>query len=187
MGKKQFPLRLAPAPGGWHMVIALENGESNRLLKPGYKEETTQPYLFASQQEAWDFVKQLFYFCIRQSNMQSIAPDNIFNCKQCGRIFRANFFDHCSPCMQGNEFMLQQIWQGFYHMTGSEESAMQKVSQLLKIPEEDFAKIPTGYRTIVQRQLELYTEIENRKNSPAQKLGKMIKANPSGLHLSRRN
>jgi hypothetical protein len=185
MGKKRFPLSIAPAPGGYFMIIALENGQTNKLLRPGKTADSTQPYLFASQQEAWNFVKELLYFCLKQACSQCLHADKILNCKQCRRVFRAKFFDYCPRCMQGNEFMLQQIWQGFYHMTGSESSTMQKVALLLNISKEDFSLMPEAFQKIVQRQLWLHTEMENRAKSPDQQLCKIIKSRPSGLHLSR--
>jgi hypothetical protein len=183
MGKKRpFPLSVVPAPGnGWFIVISLENGEVTRLLKPGWREDATHPYWFPSEQEAWDFIKQLFYFCIQQAHMQLLHTDKILNCKQCGRIFRARFFQYCHDCMQGNEFMLQQIWQGFYYLAGSQEGALHKISLLLKISGDEFTQIPEAFKVIVQKQLAIYAEMENQKNKPAKRLIQALKEQ-GGLH-----
>jgi hypothetical protein len=183
--KKPFPLRLAPVPGGWHMVIHLENGQSHPLLKPGRTAEDTQAYLFGSQQEAWRLIKKLFYFCMTQTPTQGLSITAIVSCKQCARTFRAKFFDCCAQCLQSNEFMLQQLWQGFYYLTDPEDSTLQKVYRLLKISGEEFARMPEGYKTIVQHQLLLYTDIENRKSSPEQRLGKILKTH-SHFHLAKK-
>jgi hypothetical protein len=187
MGQKRaFPLSVVPAPGnGWYIVISLENGKTNRLLKPGWTSDATHPYQFASEQEAWDFIKQLFYFCIQQAHMQLLSTDKILNCKQCGRVFRARFFEYCHQCMQGNEFMLQQIWQGFYYLAGSEEGALHKISMLLKISKDEFTQVPEAFKLIVQKQLTLYSEMEKRKNTPSKQLLKGLKAH-CGLHSHKR-
>jgi hypothetical protein len=182
--KKVFPLSVTPAPSqdqGWYVVITLENGERNRLLKPGWSDDDTHPYVFASEQEAWDFIRQLFYFCIKQAHMQFLTTDKILNCKQCGRIIRAKYFEYCATCMQGNEFMLQQIWQGFYYMTGSAEGALQKITLLLKLTREEFSQVPEAFQTIVQRQLELHDELERKTRSVTKTLAKKIQAQ-AGFH-----
>ena len=189
MEQKPFPLSLAPAPGGWYIVILLENGERNRLLKPGGRDDDddeTIPYLFHTQQEAWEFIKELFSFCLKQARMQCLHTDKIINCIQCGRVFRAKFFDCCTSCMKDNEFMLQQIWQGFYYLTGSEASTMRKISLLLKLSEEDFSLMPEAFKTIVQRQLTIFSDESDKRKSPDQQLAKLVKARVSGLHVSKR-
>lgn len=181
--KKAFPLSVIPAPGqGWYVGITLENGERNQLLKPGWTEDSTHPYVFASENEAWDFIRQLFYFCIKQAHMQFLNTDKILNCKQCGRIIRARYFEYCPQCMQGNEFMLQQIWQGFYYMTGSAEGALQKITLLLKLSKEEFSQVPEAFQIIVQRQLELHDELERRTRSATKTLAKKIEAQQAGFH-----
>ena len=185
MEKKSFPLNIAPAPGGYFMVITTENGQKTQLLKPGKCEAQSQPYLFETQQDAWNFIKELFFFCIKQSHSQCLHTDKILNCKQCGRVFRAKIFDYCPGCMQSNEFMLQQIWQGFYHMTGSESNTLDKMALLLKIAKEDFALMPEAFQTIVQRQLALHQEMESRTRRVDHRLSKILKSRSSGLHLSK--
>lgn len=181
--KKAFPLSVVTAPGqGWYVVITKENGERNQLLKPGWADDDTHPYIFDSEQEAWDFIRQLFYFCIKQAHMQLLNTDKILNCKQCGRIIRAKYFEYCHQCMQGNEFMLQQIWQGFYYMTGTAEGALQKITLLLKLSQEEFSQVPDAFKIIVQRQLELHDELERNSKSASKTLAKKIQAQQPGFH-----
>lgn len=189
--KKHFPLSVVSAPGkGWYVVIMLENGERNQLLKPGWSEDATHPYVFASEQEAWNFIRQLFYFCIKQAHMQFLCTDKILNCKQCGRVIRAKYFEYCTSCMQDNEFMLQQIWQGFYYLTGSAEGALQKIGLLLKLSKEEFSQVPEAFQIIVQRQLELHDELEQKNRNVGKPLVQKLQSPPTrppGLHYGGRN
>jgi hypothetical protein len=77
--------------------------------------------------------------------------------------------------------MLQQIWQGFYYMTGSAEGALQKITLLLKLTREEFSQVPEAFQTIVQRQLELHDELERKTRSVTKTLAKKIQAQ-AGFH-----
>jgi hypothetical protein len=153
---------------GWSIAILAENGENRQLLKPGWKGEKTASYQFPTEQAAWNFLKQMFNFCLQQSRMQHTASEKIKNCGQCGAIFKATVFDHCHRCLQENEFVLQQIWQGFYYLAGSEKGALQKAAFLLKIPYEEFAQVPDAFQAMVQRHLELNMALEKAREERLQ-------------------
>jgi hypothetical protein len=184
--KRPFPLNVVPSPGGWTVAILMENGELNQLLKPGWREDNTQPYVFSSEDEAWSFIKQLFKFCLQQARLQHDSSDKVRNCTECGRVFRARFFDYCHDCLQANEFMLQQIWQGFYYLAGSEEGALHKAALLLKLPQEEFAQVPEAFQRMIQHHLALHSDLEKQRSQTAQQLRKHIAANTntSGLRSS---
>ncbi len=152
--KQHFPLEVMAFPGGWGVVVYLENGKTWNLLKPGWQEEKHQPYLFETSDEAWRFLKEMFMFCLKQHHAKYLEQNKIINCDQCGRIFRARFSSYCPECLQRNEFMLQQIWQGFYYRSGSDEEAFKKLSMLLKIPVEQLQRVHSAFGTMVNRNLE---------------------------------
>lgn len=185
VGKKPFPLNVVPTGEGWRVAILLENGDNNHLLKPGWKDDKNSPYLFASEQEAWNFIKQLFSFCLQQSKMQMTPTEKIKNCAQCGKVFKATLFEYCHQCLQENEFMLQQIWQGFYYLSGSKEGALQKAAFLLKIPYEEFAQVPDAFQAMVRKHLELNMELEKYREHQQTKTNLSGSAHPSiGLRSS---
>lgn len=166
--KKPFPLNVIHSGEGWSIAILSESGENRQLLKPGWKGEKTASYQFPTEQAAWNFLKQMFNFCLQQSRMQHTASEKIKNCSQCGAVFKATVFDHCHHCLQENEFVLQQIWQGFYYLAGSEKGALQKAAFLLKIPYEEFAQVPDAFQAMVQRHLELNLALEKAREERLQ-------------------
>lgn len=166
--KKPFPLNVVHTREGWGIAILTESGEQRQLLRPGWQGEHTMAYQFGSEQEAWNFLKQMFHFCLQQARMQHTASEKIKNCCQCGAVFKATFFEHCHRCLQENEFVLQQIWQGFYYLAGSEKGALQKAAFLLKIPYEDFAQVPDAFQAMVKRHLELNTALEKAREERLQ-------------------
>lgn len=182
--KKPFPLNVVRIKEGWSVAIFMENGDSKQLLKPGWKDEKNTPYLFQTEYEAWNFIKQMFSFCLQQARMQYTTSEKIKNCGQCGKVFKATVFDHCHQCLQENEFILQQIWQGFYYLAGSESGALQKAAFLLKIPYEDFAQVPDAFQAMVRKHLELNVELEKCR-SERSRLASEIAGSPiSGLRSS---
>ncbi len=183
--KKPFPLNVVRCAEGWSVAIFMENGASKQLFKPGWKDEKNAPYFFASESEAWNFIKQMFNFCLQQSKMQYTQSEKIKNCAQCGKVFRTSFFEHCVDCLQENEFVLQQMWQGFYYLAGSEAGALQKAAFLLKIPYEDFAQVPEAFQAMVRRHLALNMELEkSRVKQRGQVLMELTQNSAQGLRSS---
>lgn len=182
--KKPFPLNVVRLGEGWSVALLMENGENRQLLKPGWKDENNTPYLFQTEYEAWNFIKQMFNFCLQQARMQHTAVEKIKNCGQCGKVFKAAVFDHCHQCLQENEFILQQIWQGFYYLTGSESRALQKAAFLLKIPYEDFAQVPDAFQAMVSKHLELNVALEKNRSDRSRLATEIASSSVSGLHSS---
>lgn len=182
--KKPFPLNVVPSPEGWSIAVFMESGETRQLLKPGWKDEKNAPYYFASEQEAWNFIKQMFNFCLKQARMQHTGTEKIKNCAQCNKVFRATLFEHCQQCLQENEFILQQIWQGFYYLAGSESGALQKAAFLLKIPYEEFSQVPDAFQAMVSKHLELNVALEKSRTQRAQLATEIRQAAVPGLRSS---
>ncbi|WP_373531531.1 hypothetical protein [Vampirovibrio sp.] len=182
--KKPFPLNVVRLGEGWSVALLMENGENKQLLKPGWQGENKAPYLFNTEQEAWNFIKQMFNFCLQQSRMQHTTSEKIKNCGQCGKIFKATIFDHCHQCLQENEFVLQQIWQGFYYLAGSESGALQKAAFLLKIPYEDFAQVPEAFQAMVQKHLDLNIALEKSRSDRAKVATEITHSPVAGLRSS---
>lgn len=182
--KKPFPLNVVPTREGWSVAIFLENGEHKQLLKPGWKDEKNAPYFFPSEYEAWNFIKQMFSFCLQQSRMQYTNSEKIRNCTQCGKVFKATVLEHCHQCLQENEFILQQIWQGFYYLCGSESGALQKAAFLLKIPYEEFAQVPDAFQVMVRRHLDLSLELERGRLERSKLAAEIANVPPTGLRSS---
>lgn len=182
--KKPFPLNVVPSPEGWSVAVFMENGEARQLLKPGWKDENNTPYFFQSEHEAWSFIKQMFNFCLQQARMQYTSSEKIKNCAQCNKVFKATLFEHCQQCIQENEFLLQQIWQGFYYLAGSESGALQKAAFLLKIPYEEFAQVPDAFQAMVRKHLEMNMALEKTRSQRAKLAAEITPAKSPGLRSS---
>lgn len=182
--KRPFPLDVVRFAEGWAVVVYREDGSHWHLLKPGWQEEKHLPYIFDSEEQAWRFVRDLFMFCIKQARLQHRNTDKVMNCEQCGRVIRAKFFEYCHQCLQENEFMFQQIWQGFYYLTGSSESALHRMALLLKVPVEQFSHVPQAFKTMVQRHLDLYLSMESQRN---QGLQAWVESKSAGMYSGRRH
>lgn len=182
--KKTFPLNVVRLREGWSVALLMENGENKQLLKPGWKDENNTPYLFQTEHEAWNFIKQMFNFCLQQARMQHTPLEKIKNCGQCGKVFKAAVFDHCHQCLQENEFILQQIWQGFYYLAGSESGALQKAAFLLKIPYEDFAQVPDAFQAMVRKHLELNVALEKNRSDRSRMATEIASSPVAGLRSS---
>lgn len=182
---RAFPLDVIQVPGGWGIVVYLRNGQEWNLMKPGWQEERHTPYVFQTDEDAWRFLKRLFLFCLQQRHLQFRETDKVMNCEECGRVFRARYFRVCGECLQKNEFMMQQIWQGFYYMTGSQEAALEKMSLLLKIPIEQCAQIPLAFNDMVKCNLNWHLQWEKEQLAKAQPEETPASA-PSGMRHRRR-
>lgn len=148
--KRPFPLNVTPIKEGWGIVVYQRDGTLWQLIKPGWQAERKQPYVFPDPEAAWDFVKRVFTFCLNQERLQSVNSNQVSNCEQCRKIFRGRYH-YCPECLQENEFLLQQIWQGFYYLTGSDDHAMHKMSSMLKIPMESFDQVPDALGVMAKR------------------------------------
>lgn len=160
--KRDFPLEVVQVPGGWSVVVYLRNNQEWSLMKPGWHDERHTPYVFKTSDEAWAFLRRLFQFCLQQHRTLYKKADRIMNCDQCGRVFRARYFRNCSECLQQNEFMLQQIWQGFYYMSGTQQGALEKMALLLDMPLEQVQQIPVAFGSMVRKNLEWHLEVERQ-------------------------
>jgi hypothetical protein len=174
---RPFPLDVVRVPSGFGIVVYLQDGVTWNLLKPGWENERADPYIFPTAEQAWNFLRDIFMFCLKQHHTQYLTTDKIMNCEHCGRIIRARFYRFCPQCLQENEFLFQQIWQGFYHMTGSDNAALQRLLLMLKIPPEHFTGLPDAFGSLVKRNLEAHLETGRPKE-------KAPKSN--GLHITRR-
>lgn len=174
--KRRFPLIMAPAPRGWHLLICLENGKSERLIKAGRNAEKAIPFLFNSQQDAWIYLKELFIFFRKPLVSEEPNTEKLKNCKQCDRIYRVRNTEYCPLCIKANEFMLEQIWLGFALPTDRDFSMPQKVTVMLQTSEDEFIQIPELFKTLVQQQIAEEEELENRQPSVEQRLNKIIKS-----------
>ncbi|MBX2859910.1 MAG: hypothetical protein KTR14_01655 [Vampirovibrio sp.] len=171
---RDFPFDVIQVSNGWCVVVYLRNGKPWNLLKPGWDKESNQPYLFESQDKAWQFLKNLFLFSLQCQHNHYAGADKVINCRQCRKIFRAKFYPVCHECLQENEHYLHQLWQGFYYMTGKDDATLQRMSVLLNIPVDKLKMIHHGYANIVsqniQQQLSLEEEIQTVKNHQPQNL-----------------
>ncbi len=143
--EKAFPLQVIRYRTGWAIMLMQPDGEQRHLLRPGWETETRSPYVFQTPQEAWNFLKQLFMFCLKQQHTLYLGTDKVMNCERCGRVFRARFYGYCPGCMQENRDMLQQIWQGIYFQTGSQDHALERISALLRIPKSQLKEAQAAY------------------------------------------
>ena len=179
MGPQRFPINFAPATGGYVMLITLENGVQLKLLQHNPETEETEPYRFLSQQEGWVFLRELFHFALKLDNGHCLFSDKILHCLECHRVFRAKQSYYCPACTQKNEFLLQQVWEGFAHIRGHDNTALKKIEVLLHANEEAFSLIPQGFQTIVQRKLSLFVDLEQPDQKPDMQLAKIIKSRRS--------
>jgi len=175
--KKHFPLALVPAPRGWNLQVSQANGNSIRLIKPGRRNDAGVPYLFASQQDAWNTVKELFSLFLKSEKAdESTNKDKLRNCKQCQRIFRAKHLEYCSLCIEDNELLLQQLWEGFQGKPNDGYTPAEKIILILNASDEEFQQIPELFKVHVQKQLAIDAESDNQSVSPARQLSKLIKS-----------
>jgi hypothetical protein len=184
MARYRFPLDVLQIPKGFVVVVRLTNGQTCQLLKPGWEDETHAPYIFQSAEQAWYFLRKLFLFCVKMQHTQYECSDKIINCDQCGRVIRAKFFQTCVECLKESDLKLNQIWQGFYYMTGSAEDAKHKMALLLKIPLEKFESVPEPFRSLFTECINVNNELEEKKK--ATPLPMLPKVQPSsGMRSSR--
>ena len=141
-----FPLTVDPFMHGWCVTVHLENGQRWRLLKPGWTWEVTEPYVFETPGEAWEFLRKMFQFCARQQNPYN---DRLVNCAFCGKVYRARFLTACEDCTTGNEDVMAQLWQGFYFTTGSYDEMIMRIALALNITPDRLAEIRTAYAQMV--------------------------------------
>lgn len=192
--EKPFPLDIVRLGDGYGIIVFLENGERWRLMKPGWQEDQTSPYVFATAAQAWGFLRDMFLFCLKQRHTQYAASDKIINCDYCGKVFRPRFFSYCPQCLQQNENVLQQVWQGFYHMTGSQDATLHKVALLLKISSDEFVNVPDAFNQMVKNHLQYYLTLDKdalalERTAPTRKPATPAKPPArlsSGMHYTRR-
>jgi len=177
MPKRQFPLSLVPAPRGWHLVITPVSGQPAKLFKPGKRNDAHIPILFASQQEAWDYIKQRFSFILSSNEpIDTLYTEKMRNCKQCDRIFRVKQLDYCTHCLNDNLDILQQLWLGFRLDSDSDFTDQQKMTVILNSSEEDFLQIPDLFISQVKQQIAAEAELADATPSPARQLSKIIRS-----------
>jgi len=141
-----FPLSVDPFRHGWCITVHLQDGRHWQLLKPGWDFEASAPYVFESPGEAWDFLRKIFLFCLKQQNPYH---DKLCNCPNCGKVYRARFLTACEDCTMVNDLLMQQIWQGLYYMSGSYDEVIMRMAMLLNISPQTLMNIKSAYAMIV--------------------------------------
>jgi hypothetical protein len=79
-------------------------------------------------------------------------------------------------CLKDNEFVLQQLWQGFQLKSDPDFTDQQKITVILNSSDQDFSQIPELFKTLVQQQLALEAEKANETPSPARQLSRIIRS-----------
>lgn len=161
--KRSFPLDVVRTADGYAIVIQPEGAYASYLLKPGWGGSPPYLYTFETEREAWDFLKQIFTFCLKQRTMNALGRERVINCEACRRVFRAKTVPYCDLCLRSNEELLRQIWQGFYFQTGCEVSTYQKMLLLLQMIAYEFEGVPDVIATIVENHVNFSEQWEKQK------------------------
>ena len=143
-----FPLSVDPFRGGWCVTVHQQNGQRWYLLKPGWSAETADPYVFCTAAEGWAFLRKVFLFCTRQHNPHN---DMLCNCPSCGKVYRGRFLTACEDCTMTNDYLMQQIWQGLYYMSGSYDEVIARMAMLLNISPDKLLNIKSAYAMLVNQ------------------------------------
>ena len=84
--------------------------------------------------------------------------------------------EYCTLCIEDNEILLQQLWQGFQYKIDDEATPAEKITLILSASDEEFQQIPELFKVHVQKQLAIDTELDSQAISPARQLSKIIKS-----------
>ncbi len=89
-------------------------------------------YPFQTQQEAWQFVRQIYQFCGQSNQLRRLGGHHVSHCEGCGIVFEATANPFCDPCLAEEENIFKRFCEGVYHRTGSSQEALSRLAGMIK-------------------------------------------------------
>ncbi len=137
----EFPLEVVKTNDleygpGFYAKFFVEGSEESIAIAPGGTAYKQRPYWFQRASDAWSFVAQINKMAGDYERARKCGSQQPFNCGNCNTVFRYQMSPYCNPCLMDSADTLTGFGRLIYHQTGSTQTAYQRLSLILNLPED---------------------------------------------------